>query len=127
MNKKYVPLIWLGVIVVIAAIIIILISTSSNGGLKDGQIVENSYFSDKVIAIHSISCPYCKIAIPRLEEIERENNLTFYYYDISQPIQLKQVTNLNLSIKQIPTIIIYGKVFIGARTKEQYEQAILRK
>jgi thiol-disulfide isomerase/thioredoxin len=131
MNKKYVPLIWLVVIIVIAAVIVILVTTSNKNPdgqiiLKDGMTLSDPYFSDKVIAIHSISCSHCRIVIPILKQIEQENNLTFYYYDTTNKTELDEITKLNIIPQYVPTIIIYGKVYVGERTKEQYEADILK-
>jgi thiol-disulfide isomerase/thioredoxin len=133
MNKKYVPLIWLGVIIVIAIIIFVIASNpqwlqpASGIITRDGITLEDPYFSDKVIIIHSASCSVCRVVIPILREIEQENNLTFYYYDASIESQLAQITDLNLAVEKVPTVIIYGKVYVGGRTKEEYEAAILKK
>jgi thiol-disulfide isomerase/thioredoxin len=131
MNKKYIPLIWLAVIVVVAAVIVAVVLTSNanpNGStiLKDGITLKNPYFSDKVIIIHKTGCPSCAAALPVLREIEQENNLTFYYYDVYIQSQLAEVTKLNIIPEYVPTVIIYGKVYVGAKTKEQYEAIILK-
>ena len=131
MNKKYVPLIWLAVIVIVAAVVVILVLTSTSNPkgsiiLKDGITLKDPYFLDKVIVIHKTGCPSCAVALLILRQIEQENNLTFYYYDVYIPSQLAEVTKLNIIPEDVPTVIIYGKVYVGARTKEQYEAAILK-
>jgi thiol-disulfide isomerase/thioredoxin len=128
MNKKYIPLIWLAVIIVIAIVVVILISTSNpKGVLKDGVILNDPYFSDKVIIIHFPSCPHCLVVVPILKEIEQENNLEFYYYDTTNRQQLDELTRLGLVVQYVPDVIIYGKVYVGERTKAEYEEAILNK
>lgn len=133
MNKKYTPLIWLGIIIVIAIVIFVIASNPQwlqpRSGVipREGMTLEDTYFSDKVVIIHSAGCSVCRVIVPILRQIEQENNLTFYYYDVSVESQLAQVTDLNLAVEKVPTVIIYGKVYIGARTKEQYETAVLKK
>lgn len=133
MNKKYKPLIGLAVIIVIAAVIFVIAShpewIQPKSGIvpRDGMTLDDPYFSDKVIVIHSASCAHCRVVVPILRQIEQEKNLTFYYYDVSVKSDLEQVTDLNLAIENVPTVIIYGKVYIGERTKEEYEAAILKK
>ncbi len=132
MKKKYAPLIWLVVIIVIAIALFILFKNNffiqkDSTLLKNGMTLTNLYFSDKVIAIHSISCSHCRIVIPILKEIEQENNLTFYYYDLSQEKDLNKIKELGLAPEGIPTVIIYGKVYVGERNKKDYEETILKK
>lgn len=132
MNKKYTPLICLAAIIVISAIVVIVVLTSNSNPkgstiLKDGITLKDPYFLDKVIVIHKTGCPSCAIALPILQQIEKDNNMTFYYYDVFIPAQLTAVTSLNIIPEYVPTVIIYGKVYVSARTKEQYEAAILGK
>lgn len=128
MNKKYVPLIWLAAIVVIVAVVVVIIlSSSPKGVLKDGLTLDNSYFADKVIVIHSPSCPHCLVVVPILKQIAQENNLTFYYYDVTNKADIDAINNLGLVVQYVPDVIIYGKVYVGERTKAQYEAAILNK
>ena len=126
MNKKYVPLIWLIVIIVIAAVIVILVTTSKGDALKDGMTLNDPYFSDKVIIIHSPSCPHCLVVVPILKQIAQENNLTFYYYDVTKKADIDEITKLGLVVQYVPDVIIYGKVYVGERTKAEYEAAILK-
>ncbi|MCX6741805.1 MAG: thioredoxin family protein [Candidatus Pacearchaeota archaeon] len=133
MNKKYIPLIWLSVIIAVAIVIFVIASNPQwlqpKSGIipRDGMSLEDPYFSDKVVIIYSSGCSVCKVVVPILRDIEQENNLTFYYYDASIESQLAQITDLNLAIEKVPTVIIYGKVYVGGRTKGEYETAILKK
>ena len=136
-NKK--PLIILGIIIVIAIAFFVIaknptiiytifnIEQKNNTILKDGITLKDPYFLDKVIVIHKTGCPSCAIALPILEQIEKDNNMTFYYYNVFIQAQLTEVTSLNIIPEYVPTVIIYGKVYVGAKTKEQYEAAILKK
>ena len=131
MQKKYKPLIFLAILIVIAIAIFFIAKINPNQGaiLKDGTILKDSYFTDKVIIIHSISCSHCRVVIPILRQIEQENNKTFIYYDISIESEYKEVTNIlttrGLALEGVPTVIIYGKVYVGEKTKAQYLEAIL--
>jgi thiol-disulfide isomerase/thioredoxin len=131
---KTTPLIILGIIILVAiaffviaknpTIIYTIFNTNQKTVLEDGMTLKDPYFSDKVIVIHSISCMHCLVTVPILREIENETGKTFIYYDISKEADLKEVTKLGLVIKGVPTIIIYGEVFLGSRSKEVYLEAI---
>ncbi len=133
MDKKYKPLVWLGVIIVIAAILIVLGSNpqwfKSKEGvvLSDGMAIGKVYFSDKVLVLHSPSCPHCLVVIPILRQIEQETNKTFYYYDVSKKSDIEELAKFGLIPEAVPTIIIYGKVLVGERTKLEYETLIKSK
>ncbi len=133
MDKKYKPLIWLGIIIIIAAILIILAQNpqwfqpKEGIVLSDGMTIGKVYLLDKVIVIHSPSCPHCLVVLPIIREIEQETNKTFYYYDLSKSEELKEVTKLSLIPQAVPTVIIYGRVFVGERTKSEYETLIKSK
>jgi thiol-disulfide isomerase/thioredoxin len=137
MSKNKKPLIILGIIIVLAiaffilaknpGIIYAIFNINQDIALKDGMTLSDPYFSDKIIIIHSPSCPHCLVVVPILEQIEQENNLTFYYYDVTKKADVDKITNLGLVVQYVPDVIIYGKVYVGERTKEQYEQAILNR
>jgi thiol-disulfide isomerase/thioredoxin len=133
MDKKYKPLVWLGVIIVIAAILIVLGSNpqwfkSKDGTvLSDGMTIGKVYLSDKILVLHSPSCPHCLIVVPILREIEQETNKTFYYYDVSKQSDIQELAKLGLVPEAVPTVIIYGKVLVGERTKLEYETLIKAK
>lgn len=134
MNKKYKPLIWLIVFVILAITFFVLAKNNffihhdnTNGTiLEDGIQLSNSYFSDKIIVIHSLACPHCRIVVPILREIELEYNKTFYYYDMSKEEDLEKIKELKIVPKYIPTVIIYGKVYIGQKSKQDYLNLILK-
>ena len=133
MDKKYKPLIWLGIIIVIAAVLIVLAKNpqwfqpKQGVVLSDGTMIGKSYFLDKVIIIHSPSCPHCLVVVPILREIEQKTNKTFYYYDVTKQADIQELTKLDLIPEAVPTVIIYGKVLVGERTQSEYETLINKK
>ncbi len=130
MDKKYRPLLWLGIIIVVAAVLIVLAKNpqwfqpKEGTVLRDGMILGTIYLSDKVLVIHSPSCPHCLIVVPILRDIEKETNKTFYYYDVSKQSDLESLAKLDLVPEAVPTVIIYGRVLVGERTKAEYEALI---
>jgi thiol-disulfide isomerase/thioredoxin len=133
MNQKYKPLIWLGIIIVLAIVLIVLGTNpqwfKSKGSivLSDGTMIGKAYFTDKVIVIHSPSCPHCLVVVPIMRQIEQDTNKTFFYYDVTKPADIQELTKLNLVPEAVPTVIIYGKVLVGERTPEEYLALINKK
>jgi glutaredoxin len=133
MENKYKPLLWLGIIIVVAAVLIVLAKNpqwfqpKEGIVLRDGMILGKPYLSDKVLIMHSPSCPHCLIVLPLLKDIEKETNKTFYYHDVSKQADLESLAKLNLVPEAVPTVIIYGRVLVGERTKAEYETLIKAK
>lgn len=94
-----------------------------NGNLP-AEVCENYELKDRVVVIESKYCGVCKIAVPRLREIEQELNMSFVYFDIAKKEELSQLVELGLAPQYTPTVLIGCEVLIGARSKEEYEQKI---
>lgn len=77
---------------------------------------------DHITIIYSSSCPACEKAIPILNEIEKEKNLNFTYFNVLEnpDAYIFKV----ILIKTIPTIIIKKdnkcKMITGFKSKETY-------
>jgi thiol-disulfide isomerase/thioredoxin len=121
----------LGVLALIIAIAIILLliwlpnlPKSSNILLNDGAIIPDAKCQnlDKVIVIYSKSCPHCTVALPLLQELEQELNTNFTYYVIDN--DQEKIISLGLLPEAVPTLIAKCKVYVGARSKDEYRAAI---
>jgi len=129
MNEK--PI--LGIITLIIAIVIIaflfILQNPQNEGilLEDGATLNQDKCSqlNKVTIIHAAGCSACAIAIPRLQELEQELEMNFDYYDFAIDNDKEKILNFGLIPKAVPTAIINCKVYVGAKSKEQYKEAIL--
>lgn len=94
--------------------------------LKDGTIIDNIACAklDKVIVIHEAGCPACATALPRLRELEQELNTNFTYYDLAIDKDKEEVLSMNLIPVSIPVIIVNCKVYVGAKSKEEFKSII---
>lgn len=91
--------------------------------LEDGMILNESICSKidyDVLVVHETGCPYCVKALPILEEIEKENTLNFKYLDIVIKEDLNYMLEKGFTTQKIPGIIYKCKVYMGAKTKEEY-------
>lgn len=80
--------------------------------------------SDKVIILETKYCSACKVAVPRLREIEKELNAEFLYFDLSKKEDLKKFEEFKIQVQWTPTVIIGCDVLIGAYSKDKYKIVI---
>jgi thiol-disulfide isomerase/thioredoxin len=80
--------------------------------------------SGKVLVFHAAHCGACKIAVPILQELEQELNMTFKYYDLDVEEDAAAVRELKLVPYYTPTVIINCKVLIGAKEKGIYKEEL---
>lgn len=76
---------------------------------------------DKVIILETKYCSACKVAVPRLREIEKELNAEFMYFDLSKQEDLKKFKEFKIWPKYTPTVIIGCDVLIGSYSKDKYK------
>ena len=79
---------------------------------------------DKIISLESKYCGACRIAIPRLQEIEEELQADFIYLDLSKECDLEKLHEFKIMPRYTPTVLIGCDVYIGAYPKEKYNQLI---
>ncbi|MFH1505961.1 MAG: thioredoxin family protein [archaeon] len=79
---------------------------------------------DKVLVIHAEHCGACKIAVPILEELEQEMNLEFRYYDMDVDEDKLALKEFKLVPYFTPTVVIGCEVLIGAKDKDEYQDAL---
>ncbi len=95
--------------------------------LKDGTLLEYNDcvargVNDKVVVFHSVKCPACGIAVPRLEELDNETDHEFEFIELSTNVN--RAYELGLMPELIPTVLIKCKAYVGVRTKEEYRNLI---
>ena len=94
----------------------------TDGMILDEDLCQMRGVKDKVIVFHSSGCPACSIAVPRLEELEQEMDYDFEFIDISNGRD--RMMEIGLIPSHIPTVIIKCKVYVGAKSKEDYRNLI---
>ncbi len=94
--------------------------------MEDGDVLPNNICSklDKVIVIEKTGCPACTIALPRLEELEKENNWKFDYYNIAVEEERNKLLSLGFVSRYVPTLIADCKIYSGVLEKEKYKEII---
>ena len=136
--KKYLPYIIVAVIVVI--VIIVLSNKSSNLtptnniGLNNKIIIIDkgdkipekicSEIKNQVIVIWKTGCPGCSVAIPILQEIEKEQNLNFNYINVAEEQGRRELLRIGLVPRWVPTVLVNCAIYVGPLKKEEYEQII---
>lgn len=130
MEKKIVfGLVALVIAVVIIVLLIVMTKQNPNPGkiiLKDGITLDAGACAklSKVTIIHTTGCSACAVAIPRLQELEQELNMSFSYYDLAIENNRQDILDMNLIPQAVPTVIINCKVYVGVRSKEDYKTLI---
>ena len=79
---------------------------------------------NKVVVLESKYCSACKVVVPILKETEKEFNVEFLYFDLSNKNDVEEFNALKLQAQWTPTVIIGCEVFIGGYPKEKYKTAI---
>ncbi len=131
-NKKLV-LGFIALAIAIAIIVLVIVFSKINPSgeilLKDGITLPQEICSNlsNVTIIHQAGCSACVIALPRLRELEQELNLNFKYYDLAIENERQEVLNFGVTPQAVPTTIIYCKVYVGVRSKEEYKDIIMQK
>ena len=124
MSKK----ILFGVFALASVLVLLLaIAGCASPGLKDGEVLDNATCAklDKVIVIHEAGCSACAAALPRLHELEQELNTSFRYYDIAVDKDKKELLSMNLVPTAVPILIVNCKVYLGAKSKEEFKRIII--
>jgi len=135
MSKKK-KIILIGCIVILILLILILYFDNSSPNNKiepltlkeEGKIpleqCSERNLTDKIIILESASCSACRIAVPRLQEVEDELNLSFIFIDISKDEDLKKMDEFAILPFYTPTIIVGCDIYIGLKSKEEYKRII---
>ena len=79
---------------------------------------------DKVVVLVSKYCSACKVVVPILEEIEKELEMEFLYFDLSDKQDSEKFGEYKIQAQWTPTVIIGCEVLIGGYPKEQYKTII---
>lgn len=127
MNKRLMLIIVALIAIIVIISLFVIKPHSEDILLEDGMTLDKEKCSQlrKVTVIHAAGCGACAIAIPRLQEIEQELNMSFDYYDLAIDGDKEKILNVGLIPEAVPTIIINCKVYVGVRSKEEYKDAIL--
>lgn len=80
--------------------------------------------TDKIIILESKYCGACRIAVPRLKEIEQELNAKFVFLDLSKQEDVERMKEFKIMPKYTPTVLIGCDIYIGAYSKENYKELI---
>jgi len=88
------------------------------------DICVEKQLAGKVVVLHSKYCGACKVAVPRLKEIEQELNTQFEYYDLAVESDMGKLNQLQIKTQYTPTVVVNCKVYIGTYPKEDYKKFI---
>ena len=136
--KKYLSYVIVAVVIII---VIIVLANKSDNLTPTNNINSNNEFvivdkgdtipeeicnkiKNQVIVIWRTACPGCSIAIPTLQEIEKEQNLNFNYINVAEEQDRTRLIEIGIVPRWVPTVIINCEIYTGALRKEKYEQII---
>jgi len=129
-KKKQNTLLALIVLIIIIAVVatVMGLQTNSDIVLNDGTVIpdnvcEERGIKDTVVVFHSNGCPACAIAVPRLEQLEKELDYEFEFINIA--VRQDKVVELGLVPTKIPTVVIKCKAYVGAKSTEEYRSLIM--
>jgi thiol-disulfide isomerase/thioredoxin len=96
--------------------------------IDEGSVLEPAFCKSKgldaqVTVFHSPSCPACRQTVPVLEEIRDETGAKFEFIDTTKDAE--RINQLGIVPGHIPAVIINCRVYVGYRTKEEFEELIL--
>ena len=79
---------------------------------------------DKILVIHAEHCGACKVAVPILQKLEEELDMTFEYYDLDVNSDRQAMGEYNIIPHYTPTVLFGCKVTIGAKSESAYRDEI---
>lgn len=79
---------------------------------------------NQVIVIYKTGCPGCAVAVPILQEIEKEQNLNFNYINVAEEQGRRELLRIGLVPRWVPTVLVNCNVYVGPLRKEEYAQII---
>lgn len=92
--------------------------------LEDGKSLPANICSrldNQIIVVHETGCPWCAKSIPILQGIEKEMNTSFMYLDVADKGNLSYMLSKGFTTQKIPALIYKCNIYMGAKTKEEYE------
>lgn len=94
--------------------------------LEDGSILPPKICQElgEIVVIHEAGCPACAIAVPRIQEIEREVGVKVTYFDLAIDEDKNKILTKELIPVAVPTVLIKCKAYVGVRNKEEYLKLI---
>ena len=96
--------------------------------IDEGSVLEPAFCKSKgldaqVTVFHSLSCPACRQTVPVLEEMRDETGVKFEFIDTTKDAE--RINQLGIVPGHVPAVIINCSVYVGYRTKEEFEELIL--
>lgn len=88
------------------------------------ELCSERNLTDKIIVLESKYCGACRVAIPRLKEIEEDLQAEFIFLDLSQECDMERMKQFRIVPQYTPTVLIGCDVYIGAYPKDSYKQWI---
>jgi thiol-disulfide isomerase/thioredoxin len=98
--------------------------TLDKEGVISQEACSERKLDDKIIILESKYCGACRVAVPRLKEIEKELNTEFIFLDLSESKDVERLKEFKILPRYTPTVLIGCRVYIGVKTKEQYKRLI---
>jgi len=103
---------------------VITLSTSYDRQSLPAEFAASHNLTDKLIMIESKYCGACRDAMPKIEALEQEMNVSFIFYDLAEDADRAAVTALGLEPTRTPTFLFGSKVVIGDLSKDEYRSLI---
>lgn len=76
------------------------------------------------IIIHKTGCPACAVAIPIIQELEKELGKEFIYYNVAVEEERNELMALGFVPRYVPTIVVDCKVHTGALSREEFRELL---
>ncbi|GAJ24394.1 unnamed protein product, partial [marine sediment metagenome] len=94
--------------------------------VNDGDVLSDDLCKglDKVVVVEKTGCPACAVAVPRLEELEKELGKEFVYINVAIEEERNELLLLGFVPRYVPTVVIDCVVYGGALEKERYKELI---
>lgn len=110
-------------------LVLLLISGCSNSDIfivNEGVIIPNSVCDnlDNNILIYQTGCSACALAIPRIDEVQKELNFEIKYVNLADPEQRVYLDEKQFTTLKVPTLIHNCNVYIGAKSTEEYREIL---
>ena len=89
-------------------------------GIISPELCTERDLNNKIIVLESKYCGACRVAVPRLREIDQELQAGIIFLDLSEEQNVRIMEEFKVYPQYTPTVLIGCDIHIGAYEKEVY-------
>lgn len=131
LSKTSMYLIIFAVLVIVVVLFLILGKNDRNTGLlilKDKMLLpeDKCKLLDQYVIIYQTGCSHCAKVLPRIQEVEKDLNITFKHYNLALKQDFNELNAREIMPEGVPCVIIDCHAYLGdPYSTEDYKNFVL--